>query len=73
MPCLGVRGRWYLNRAISLVHEHHPSLRVIYGDTDSIFIRYPEGWDAARATTHSRDELTPMINAQLPARVQVRV
>jgi DNA polymerase elongation subunit (family B) len=45
--------------------------QVIYGDTDSIFVEYPEEWSAERASQHARDELTPRINGELPSRVQV--
>lgn len=45
--------------------------QVIYGDTDSIFVEYPEEWSAERASQHARDELTPRINGELPPRVQV--
>jgi hypothetical protein len=65
-------GRTYLQRACTVVAEKYPDLRVIYGDTDSIFVRYPPGWGLDEAVAHSRDVLTRDLNQSLPERVKVK-
>ena len=64
-------GREYMTRVIDLVGKDYPQLKVVYGDTDSVFVEYP-GWTPKAAKAHSREVLTPALNAQLPARVQIK-
>ena len=64
-------GREYMTRVIDFVGKDYPTLKVVYGDTDSVFVEYP-GWTPKAAKAHSREVLTPALNAQLPACVQVK-
>ncbi len=64
-------GREYMSRIIQLVGRDFPQLQVVYGDTDSVFVKYP-GWSAADAMAHSRQVLTPALNSELPGGVQVK-
>jgi DNA polymerase elongation subunit (family B) len=64
-------GREYMMHVIKLVGKDYPQLKVVYGDTDSVFVEYP-GWTPRAAEAHSRQVLTPALNAQLPVRIQVK-
>lgn len=64
-------GREYMSHVISLVGKDHPELKVVYGDTDSVFVEYP-AWTSEAAETHSKELLTPALNKQLPSRVQLK-
>lgn len=44
---------------------------MVYGDTASVFVEYP-GWISRACKAHSRQVLTPALNAQLPVRTQVK-
>lgn len=64
-------GRESMTRVIDLVGKDYPQLKVVYGDTDSVFVEYP-GWTPEAAKMHSREVLTPALDVQLPARIQVK-
>ncbi len=65
-------GREYMMHVIKLVGKDYPQLKVVYGDTASIFVEYP-GWISRACKAHSRQVLTPALNAQLPVRTQVKL
>jgi DNA polymerase delta subunit 1 len=65
-------GREYLARLIRTVEEAFPDLKVIYGDTDSVFVEYPEAWGREAVMQHSVEVLTPALNARLPERVRLK-
>lgn len=46
--------------------------QVIYGDTDSVFVEFPPSWSREAVMHHSRETLTPALNARLPERVRVK-
>ena len=69
--CTTATGRYMLHMARDFVIENYPGTQVVYGDTDSIFVKFPmpegvQGEDAVRLAISLGEEASERIRPVLP-------